>query len=169
MKDDKGYPTCMVFTWKRQYFSAILEARPCSTSWARFFHMVSKAGISRFLSISSSNSWAIHASSPSLISMRVLPNLLGLRLIRFPIPWKKRCFPNLRGKNVATWDLRGQGTWSITSLPESFGIRAEMGSNKSSSRLFMSCCISSVKVAAKPFKCKERIQRTDTQQYPMWA
>ena len=38
---------------------------PCSTSWARFFHMVSKAGISRFLSISSSNSWAIYASSPT--------------------------------------------------------------------------------------------------------
>lgn len=35
-----------------------------------------------------------------------------------------------------------------------------MGSNKSSSRLFMSCCISSVKVAAKLFKCKERIQRS---------
>lgn len=45
---------------------------PCSTSWARFFHMVSKAGISRFLSISSSNSWAI--ANPPTSHLTLVPD-----------------------------------------------------------------------------------------------
>ena len=93
------------FYMERQYLSAILlEARPCSTSWARFFHMVSKAGISRFLSISSSNSWAMTLVPD--FNACFLSNLLGLS--RFQVsdslrdgtvsqaPWQKCCHLGLK-------------------------------------------------------------------------